>query len=461
MKYRMILLLYAILFANTQAKEGIPFPELGQVQPRHARDIQSSNWSVGAETMDRDYTIYDNWKEHLGPLGIKKARLQAGWAKTEKEKDVYHFDWLDAIVFDMVEQGVEPWMCLCYGNPVYSPSGIRLGAALPTDSTTQAAWERWMRLVVVRYKDVIDEWEIWNEPNNDKNPPHVYAKLLIRTAEAIREIQPDAQILAMSLAGVPIAWPEQVLQHVEHAGKLHLIDQITFHPYRPNPDESYEQVAKLRAMIGTYSDSIIIRQGENGAPSARRRTKALRNYDWSETSQAKWALRRLLGDLGRDIPSSYFSIMDMKYPDEMNMKGLLKSCDDQTVEYRKPAYFAAQALASIFDNTLQRIPQYAYKTNANRSLSLFGYENIHSGEQVVTVWFDDAIPSDSNEKSTVDFTFYAAKITDPVYVDLRTATVYEIAMNNWSKQGSVYEFSHIPVYDSPILIADQDVILIK
>ena len=36
--------------------------------------------------MDRDYTVYEKWKEHLGPLGFKKARLQAGWAKTEQEK---------------------------------------------------------------------------------------------------------------------------------------------------------------------------------------------------------------------------------------------------------------------------------------------------------------------------------------------------------------------------------------
>ena len=36
------------------------FEYLGKIRPRHARDIKSSNWSVGAETMDRDYTIYAN-----------------------------------------------------------------------------------------------------------------------------------------------------------------------------------------------------------------------------------------------------------------------------------------------------------------------------------------------------------------------------------------------------------------
>ncbi len=32
---------------------------LGQLKTRSAKEITASNWSVGAETMDRDFTIYD------------------------------------------------------------------------------------------------------------------------------------------------------------------------------------------------------------------------------------------------------------------------------------------------------------------------------------------------------------------------------------------------------------------
>lgn len=41
-------------------------PYTGKIRPHHAREIQSSNRSIGAETMDRDYTIYKNWKSYLG-----------------------------------------------------------------------------------------------------------------------------------------------------------------------------------------------------------------------------------------------------------------------------------------------------------------------------------------------------------------------------------------------------------
>jgi hypothetical protein len=151
----------------------------------------------------------------------------------------------------------------------------------------------------------------------------------------------------------------------------------------------------------------------------------------------------------------------MKYPDEINVKGLLKSREDQTVEYRKPSYTSVQALASIFDNTLVRIPNYRYAVNAKRSLSVFGYENRYSGKQIVTVWFDDKTPSESNQKSTTNFTIYYGNFQNPVYVDLREALVYDIAENNWEKKGSVYEFKNIPVYDSPVLIADRSIILIE
>ena len=113
-----IMLIFGLL---TSVKAGdIDWKPIGRIKPRHAEEIQSSNWSVGAETMDRDYTIYKNWKDYLGPLGVKKARIQGGWAKTEKQKSVYDFTWLDEIIFDMNDQGVEPWMCLCYGHSLYA-----------------------------------------------------------------------------------------------------------------------------------------------------------------------------------------------------------------------------------------------------------------------------------------------------------------------------------------------------
>ncbi len=298
-------LVLSIFAVAARATDGdVKLPYLGKIVPRPALQIAASNWSVGAETMDRDYTIYANWKAYLGPLGFKKARLQAGWAKTERTRGVYDWTWLDEIIFDMAKQGVEPWVCLCYGNTIYSDGGgTLLGAQVPQTPEALEAWENFVGAMVRRYKDVIDEWEVWNEPNHGKgNTPALYANFLIRTARRIRQEQPKARILAMSLAGVDTKFTDETLAVVAAKDGLSLIDEITYHPYSFNPDKSYAAVAKLRETVAKYSDRITIRQGENGAPSERRNTKALSKYAWTELSQAKWALRRLLGDLGRDIP---------------------------------------------------------------------------------------------------------------------------------------------------------------
>ncbi|MBD3275221.1 MAG: hypothetical protein GF372_07915 [Candidatus Marinimicrobia bacterium] len=446
---------------HAQSSGDVPFSLLGKIEPRHACDIASSNWSVGAETMDRDYTIYEHWKDYLGPLGAKKARIQAGWAKTEPTPGVYNWAWLDEIIFDMHDQCVEPWINLSYGNPNYaSGGGTRLGADMPASGEALDAWIQWIRGIVTRYGGVVDEWEIWNEGVHGGNTMELYMKLYIPTARAIRELQPKATIIAMSMAGTHPDLADEFLGNLASRDLLHLVDEISYHPYSRNPDAVYDDVADLRAAINKYSESITIRQGENGAPSEFRKTKALSNYDWTELSQAKWTLRRLLGDLGRDIPSSYFSIMDLKYPDEMNRKGLLYATEEKTVKYRKPAYHAMQNITSIFDHSLQLIPEYPYLTKNEKSLSLFAFEKQSSGQQIVIIWFDGDIPSDMNEKTSLNFTFAQGQFDDPVYVDLRTGDVFEIPKSSIEKTGTRFVFSGIPVYDSPIAISDKDLIQI-
>jgi len=458
MKKIAIPVIVILLGLYTLANAGdIDWEQIGSIKPRHAKEIQSSNWSIGAETMDRDYTFYKNWKAYLGPLGVKKARIQGGWAKTEKQKGVYDFAWLDEIIFDMNDQGVEPWMCLCYGNSLYADGGgVRLGAQIPKSEDSLRAWTLWVRAMVSRYMDVIDEWEIWNEPNLRKsNAAQDYARFMLHTARHIRRIQPEAKILAMSTAGVDTKFVREVLEIAKRKNELDLIDQITYHPYTKNPDTSYPAVEKFRRMVQEFSPHLTIRQGENGCPSMRRETKALRGYDWTEVSQAKWALRRLLGDLGRDIESSYFAIMDMKYPDEMNAKGLLKSNDDQTVAYAKPAYYAVQNLASVFDNRLRRVKNFDCKVDTTKPVSAFAYENMKTGLHVVVIWLDGETPSDSVAKTKVSFTCSNVLIKKPVYVDLREGGVFEIPERNVRLDGGKNLFDKVPVYDSPVLITDR------
>lgn len=80
---------------------------------------------MGCETIDREYSNYDAFKEYLPALGIRRIRLQGGWARTEKDPGIYDFAWLDHIIDDARSRGLEIWLETSYGNPAYPGGGGR------------------------------------------------------------------------------------------------------------------------------------------------------------------------------------------------------------------------------------------------------------------------------------------------------------------------------------------------
>lgn len=481
MKIRILLLtLLAVNLITAQETDDTSFPLIGKVEPRSSNEIAASNWSIGGETMDRDFTDFNEWKSYLGETGAKKVRLQGGWAKCEPKKGEYNFEWLDNIIDEVIAQGVEPWLQTSYGNPIYEGGGYPdLSGGFPVSEEALEAWDKWVAELTKRYKNKVKIWEIWNESdNNSKNTPEDYARLFIRTAEIIRKDIPDAKIYALSLASVKVEYVEPFLAYIKKQNKLHLIDVITLHGYTFRPADVYERYRKIQQLTASYADHIIIGQGELGAPSEEQPYYALNSYPWTETSQAKWLLRKMLGDLGRDIPSLYFSIIDMNYVRRLtrtgnqvveleepiytvNTKGILRANKDNTVAGKKPAFTAYQNITSIFDHSLERIPNYLYKTTTDMSLSAYGYRAKNFDHQVITIWEDEGTPNNSTDKVKVDFEFPKANFIEPVYVEMLTGEVYEIPKTDWDKNRTQYTFRNIPIYDSPILIAEKSLIKIK
>jgi hypothetical protein len=453
---------------------GIGLPVLGKVAPRHAKDIASSPWSIGGETIDRDFTVYEHYRKYLGPLGAKGLRLQAGWAKCEKTQGVYSWGWLDAIVDDAVAQGLRPWLEFNYGNTIYPGGGdTGLGGGFPSSPEALAAWDKWCRALVERYKDRVTEWEIWNEPDINKTSTatvDAYVDLFIRTATMVRAVQPKGKIWALALAG-NADYAEKFLAGMQAKGRLDLIDAITFHGYPRNPDDT-TLTDRLRAIIAKSGRAIEVRQGETGAPSKYQENFALSKITWTETTQAKWDLRRLLAHRAKDVPMNLFTISDMHYTQasnqggpegllRMNYKGLLGTNPDQTVSHVKPAYYAAQTVFAIFDDSLKRIPNYAFTTTALRGIALTGYRRANDGAQVVALWFNDAPPAEANGVSPADVTLKEGRFTEPVLIDVRTSTVYALPRDRWSQGAGGTTFRALPLYDSPVLIAERSAVRIN
>ena len=172
-------------------------PQVGSLDVSNPDNANRTRWSIGCETLDRDYATFANYKHLLGPLGVGWARLQSGWAKCEKQKGVYDFTWLDEHVNGVIEQGMKPWLSLSYGNPIYSKDGVTLNSSIWTDEETMTAWCNYVRAIVRHYGDKVMMYEVWNESDGAKGPDgkigtnwNEYALLFVRTAKVIREEDP-------------------------------------------------------------------------------------------------------------------------------------------------------------------------------------------------------------------------------------------------------------------------------
>jgi hypothetical protein len=132
----------------------------------------------------------------------------------------------------------------------------------------------WAALMVQRYgpagsfwkehpqtpKLPIDSWQVWNEPNipafwAPKPDPAGYAQLLRTTAEAIRKVDPRAEVVA---AGLPtshlgVAAP-QFLADVYKAGAKGSFDTAAVHPYASDPAAVVERVKSLQRVIADNGD---------------------------------------------------------------------------------------------------------------------------------------------------------------------------------------------------------------
>ena len=459
----------------------VSLPYIGTVKARSTDEIPSSNWLLGCETLDRDFADYEQYKAFIGPLGIRRLRMQAGWSKTETVRGRYDFAWLDRIIDDAVSRGFEPWLQTSYGNALYSGGGgSNLGAGLPVSDEALAAYDRWVTALVTRYQDKVRDWEVWNEPNfgdNTINSPEMTADFNVRTAEIIKRVQPGARISGLALGHFNQQFVDRFFARLAERGKFGLFETMTYHDYVYNPDANHHEVMLLRAALEKHTSTVRLRQGENGAPSAGGGGRgALWDYPWTELTQAKWDTRRLLGNLGQDIESSVFSLVEMNYThgpiNRLNYKGLLKSDASKRVIRPKVAYYAIQNVTSVFDHSLERLAGLEhthdiasagadarrYTHSTDRKLAVFGYRHKTTGQQVYTIWQRDNIPVDANDLSLQEITISNGSFEQPVWVDMITGGVYEIPATQWSRAGTTYTFKAIPIYDAPILIADKSLI---
>ena len=150
--------------------------------------------------------------------GVKWSREEFHWARIERQKGQLDWSFYDKLVATARRHGISVYGILSYWSgwtKPYTPEGI-------------SDYCRFAAAAAARYRNDIQHWEVWNEPNIFfwQGPPDMYADLLKQSYAAIKAASPDAKVLGCSTAGVDLRFIRRTME----LGAP--FDVLTIHPYR-------------------------------------------------------------------------------------------------------------------------------------------------------------------------------------------------------------------------------------
>ena len=460
--------------------------EVGKVTPKKSVDIKKSKLGIGFEKLDRNVFDPEKAYDKLALVGVKWVRIQSGWQRTEREKGVYDFAWLDSVVDNLIERGMQPWICLCYGNELYNEEAKAVFGAVGCppifNDEQKTAWANYVKAIVSHFDGRVTHWEIWNEADGTHcwkhgvNPVE-YGNFSIDTAKAIHEVSSGAVVIGGAVCSpANLGFIAQALT----TGMGAAIDAFSFHEYTPDETRLFEHVPALRELCHKFNPDMKIIQGESGSQSRSDGCGALAGCAWTPERQAKQCVRHAIADLITEVEfTSYFSCMDMiealngKVGDlssylDYGYFGILGADFDEngfaSGEYTpKPSYYAYQNVCSIFaedfevcDLPLLRMTQPSRRLcgqDYSGKLITQGFSK-PNGSYALAYWNPTELLSTSFE-STVSFRGYMLP-RDIKVVDLIDGKIYKVPENRLEQTDIYSVIKNIPVKDYPMLLTFGD-----
>ncbi len=446
-------------------------------------------FGIGFEKLDRDAFDPEGKYEKLSELGGKWVRLLSGWEKTEQKEGVYDFAWLDKIVNNIIEHGMTPWICLSYGNPLYSQKAKEVfgsvGCPPIFSEREKEAWVAYCKAVVKHYAGRVNAYEIWNEPDGRQCWKHgsngkEYGEFCVMTARAIRAVNPSAFIIGGAL-GVT----KNVVEFLSLAlqtGMGKEIDALSYHRYTIKPEDNIKFCKEIRKLLLGFGVDIPLIHGEIGCPSSNKGNGSLHANLWTERKQAKLLLRTFVADLCAGVQfTSWFSLVDMaealfgtrgdtsSYQDygyfgllsaQFNEKGVAVGSFE-----RKQSYYAYRNLASFLGGEWKEISM-RYDSPMRNDWTLewsFDYgEIVEDGEDFISfgiekkgvkamLYYKPANVLTTEYEHVTTLRFY--NVNEKAHIiDFMTGEVFEVPEGKILREGGYVTVKQFPVKDYPLAI---------
>ncbi len=182
------------------------------------------------------------------------------WAQVQPERNKWDFARLDQMVQMCRARDVDVLITLGH-TPAWAAKRPRDKSAYgpymnggPSEPANLDDWKRYVQTIARRYKGMVKNYEVWNEPD----APGFYTGSIETMVEMtkiaryeLKAIDPDITVVSPSPSGIGERWFAEFLA----AGGGRFVDVIGYHLYLPEralPEEAFETVNRIRSIMAYH-----------------------------------------------------------------------------------------------------------------------------------------------------------------------------------------------------------------
>jgi hypothetical protein len=164
------------------------------------------------------------------------------WDKPELVMSPLH----DAVFTRMADNGLEMKYVLTFWDKATYPGGEGAPCARFKTEEEIEHYLEFVRFIVRSFKDRIEYYELWNEPDIMNYCPKWievddYINLVERTVPVIREEYPEAKIVVGAVSNLRFPPADEYLYTILESDIMPLVDVVSWHANGPAPDCEYYQ----------------------------------------------------------------------------------------------------------------------------------------------------------------------------------------------------------------------------
>ncbi len=254
------------------------------------------NWNHDWNDWHFPDELVDKAARQIRELGVDMVRTDIVWSDIHTGLHQYNFDRYDRLISQLHEHGLKLLVVLHYNKLRLDDQGREIWHR-PPESFEEFA--RYVEATVRRYKDRIQAWEIWNEPNHPvywSAPPddlRSYCRLLKLSYTAAKNVDPACLVLNGGITADVVT----DVRHFYENGGGESTDKLNIHTFfHPTAEDTLHQfnrsISGVLDVMRSHGDSDkkiwITEMGCPGLADPRSVKPWWVGPNTSETEQALW-----------------------------------------------------------------------------------------------------------------------------------------------------------------------------